>query len=621
MMDAPRIRRVVPVSLPVLAALLTVLSSPGIGAVYLPRVPETPDLSWRRQPLFRSISRWDVPSLLPLRTFPKEQRDSSPSADPALRLYRDAVKAEETARRKGYAEGSGEAAARLFLQAQAAFGKGDRGILCMDRAARLFFLAGRYLEAEDLAKRLIRKSGGRTAAAPYFLLQGESLLHRGNVLAARECFRQAASGRWDPETVRKLSFRIADASALLENVGYASTRYRRIFRSPEASFRKYPAEAIRYGEALLQAGNPGEALAVFRAIRNEPLPRAVLAAAALGEGDALLILEHPGEARAAYRNAEGSGISPEEAEWLRCRLADLDFLSGARKEAAAQYRTLAKSLHPDIAREARYKWILSLYLLGDRENLLRVVGESYFRNDDAPGAANIRRMAAEAGTSLVRAAASDHPARLWTAFHAFLFSFSGSPAGNRLCEELGTKLEADGLWTTAAILYRAAGSADRREAMGRIAALEQAYFRDPPEEAIRLLDSWSDAEKASPELGWLAAKAYFRAGRYRESSILLQGLDSPSRPARGEEPPRQRELAATLAALAGDRSRTRILLDGWTLPGGSPLSYLDAWSVDSPRKESGASKRPLPETGSDPLWEKLTDTLERYRRAIPEKDG
>ncbi|GAB4361569.1 MAG: hypothetical protein Kow00128_00490 [Deltaproteobacteria bacterium] len=620
-MDAPRIRHASSVLFAALAALVTVLAAPGLCSVDLPRVADRPDLSWKRQPLFRTISRWDVTSLLPRTEFP-EKGDASPADEPALRLYREAREAEEIARRKGFEEPSTEAAARLYLQAHTAFGKGDRGLHCLSRAARLFFLAGRYLEAEDLAGLLIRRSAGPAAYAAYFLLKGESLLHRGNFLTARECFRQAASGRWDPGIARKLSLRIADASYLLGNMRYASTLYRRILRPSDAAFRSHPEEAIRLGDALLQAGDAVEALAVFRSLQNMPLSRTDLARAALGEGDSLLILNDPGSARLAYRKVEGSGASPDTEAWLRCRLADLEFLSGSRKEAAAQYRAVSDASSPDVSREARYKWILCLFLLGDYEELLRVVGESYSRNEETPGAANIRRMAAEAGTSLVRSASTENPARFWTVFQTFLFSFSGSPMGNRLYGELGSDLESKRIWPTASILYQAAGRTERRETMRRIASLERAYFRDPPEKTIRLLDSWSEAEKVSPEIRWLAAKAYFRAGRYRDSLDQLKKLESADSPSAKEPFPRHRELAAYISALQGNREHTRSLLADRKLPAGSPgLSYLNVWASESPAGDSGPSGGLLPETGSDPLWETLTTDLKRYRRAISEKDG
>lgn len=602
---------------------LFLLVSKAEGSVKLPPVEELPELSWSRQPFFPMISRWDLDPVL----FPAENRAAGmPKQGPGGQetpesLFQRARRKAEEARNYGDDAKLHEEAARLYMRAYAAARGGETGFEALSLAARSFLLAGRYAEAEGAATRLISRAGTNGASLPFYLLKGEALFRRGNYLSARECFRRAASGQWDVETRRRIDLRIADVSFLLGNPAFAEPAYRKTLLSPGARFGAYPFETIRFGETLLAAGRAEEALQVFRRLHKESIPANAHVAACLGEGDALLVLKRYALAEYAYHQAALWGDHPEMRWWVQCRFADLSFATGRRKEAAARYRELSSCPEPSVAREAGYKWILSLYLAADHEGVVREAGTYLLRNAEKAGAGNVRRMAAKAGAEIVRAVGSRDPAKKWPAFFAFLFSFARSAEGKALFADMGREWEEGRIWGGAGVLYQAAGDKDRGGEMMRIESAERAYFRGDLDGVLTALGYGEARRESSPAALWLLARTFFRQGRYEQAAEALGRLDhlSPEPPGVGHTA--RKELAAFARAMQGQRKEALdSLKEMKSPPPTSSLAFLLAWADDRPPSAREGEVREKDKGKKTPgdLWADLAAGLQRYRRLMGE---
>lgn len=588
------------------------------GSVRLPLVDEAPDLSWIRRPFFTSLSAWNLDRLVfdPLlsqapEVSPDDADDHSPGA-----LYWQASRLATAARAKGDDHGLHEAAARIAMQAYAGRRNGDAGFRSLALAARSYFLAGMFSEADGVAGRMIARSSLGNASLPYYVLKGEALFQKRNYLTARECFRRASAGRWDAVTARRIALRIADASFLLGNLAYAEPAYRKAFRGGDALLKAHPLEAIRFGEALLLAEKFDEAVRIFRVVREGTVPADVRAASYLGEGDAFLVGKQLPLAEHAYRYSEPWGNTPWIKGWIRCRTADLEFAKGNRKDAAALYRELKDDPGAELAREAGYKWILSLHLSGDHEGVVKEAETYLARNDGGPGTAAVRAMGAESGVEIVRAAARKDPARMWTVYSTLLFSFGKTDEGRGLFRSLGEEWEKGRVWGGASSLYAAGGDASRGREMARLGTAESAYFRGESDNVLLLL-GYGDGSREGYAIGhWLAAKAFFRQGRYGEASAALARMGAADAGGAGPHP--GKELAIFAAALAGSRDGTREALKGVDPKSSSPaLPYFVEWSAAGPEKPSrggDAVKGKAPAGGTGDLWTDLASAQRRYRR-------
>ncbi len=597
---------------------LVLLAVRAEGSVPLPLVDEAPDLSWVRRPFFLSLSAWNLDKLVfdPLLAqtpgaSPGDADGNSPGS-----LYWQASRLATEARAKGDDPGLHETAARIAMRAYAGRRNGDDGFRSLALAARSYFLAGMYAEADGVAGRMIARSGLANASLPYYILKGEALFQKRNYLTARECFRRASAGRWDAVTARRIALRIADASFLLGNLAYAEPAYRKVFREGDAVLRAHPLEAIRFGEALLLAEKFDEAVRIFRTVREGTVPADVRAASYLGEGDAFLAGKRLPLAEHAYRYSEPWGNTPWIKGWIRCRTADLAFAKGNRKEAAALYRELKDEPGAELAREAGYKWILSLHLSGDHEGVVREAETYLSRNDGAPWTAAVRAMGARSGVEIVRAAGLKDPARMWTVYSTLLFSFGKTDEGRGLFRSLGEGWEKGRLWGGASSLYAAGGDAPRGRQMARLGAAESAYYRGDSDNVLLLL-GYGDGSREGHAIGhWLAAKTFFRLGRYGEASAALARMEAPG--GGGADPGPGKELAIFAAALAGSREGTREALKGVDPKSASPaLPYLVEWSAaDAGKPPAGrnAVREKAPAGKAGELWTDLAAAQRRYRR-------
>lgn len=611
-----------------LLALLTgvlLFVSRAEGAPRLPDVREARDLAWVRQPIHTTLSPWDLDPVL----FPSLSKTASAPApvpgpaSAAADLLAAARRKADEAGARGNDPRIHEEAAHLYMRAFAVSKNGETGIQSLSLAARSYFLAGRYAEADGAAGRLIARSGGGRDVLPYYLLKGEALLRRGNYLAARECYRRASAAKTDGDTGIRISLRIADASLLLGNLALAEPLYRKIFSSPGISMGKFRDEAIRYGETLLAVDRAEEALQVFRRIQKEFLPGALHVKACIGEGDALLVMDRLPRARYAYEQANLLGEMPETKWRLLCRKADIDFAEGKRKEAAAAYRELRESPDLFVAEEARYKWILHQYLLRDYEGTVKESQEYLLRSPGRPGSSNVRLMAAKAGAELVREMSAREPSKRWAAFSSLLFSFARSGEGRSLYGDIGKEWEGKGFWGGAGAFYSAAGNEERSREMIRIEAAEAAYFRGDGAAVLAAL-GYSEAQREkSPVALWLAAKTLFRQGRHAKASEALQRLDvlSPEPPETGWSP--RKELAAFAGALQEKREVTRDSVREFrNAPPVSSLAFLADWAEEpsgaSPYrvgKDAGKGKKPAGDA-----WSDLAAARRRYLRLTADGD-
>ncbi len=617
-MDRFLLRRNRPLFLLALLWTLLILAVRAEGSVRLPLVDEAPDLSWNRRPFFLSLSAWNLDGLVfdPLlsqasEVSPDDAEENSPGS-----LYWQASRLASEAHAGGDDPRLHEAAARTAMRAYSGRRSGDGGFRSLALAARSYFLAGMYAEADGVAGRMIARSSLGNASLPYYVLKGEALFQKRNYLTARECFRRASAGRWDAATARRIALRIADASFLLGNLAYAEPAYRKAFQGGDAVLRAHPLEAIRFGEALLLAEKFDEAVRVFRVVREGTVPADVRAASYLGEGDAFLVRKQLRLAEHAYRYSEPWGNTPWIKGWIRCRTADLEFAKGNRTDAAALYKELKDGPGAELAREAGYKWILSLHLSGDHEGVVKEAESYLVRNDGAPGTAAVRAMGAESGVALVRAAARKDPARMWTLYSTLLFSFGKTDEGRGLFRSLGEEWEKGRIWGGASSLYAAGGDGPRGREMARLGAAESAYFRGEPDNVLLLL-GYGDGSRERFAIGhWLAAKAFFRQGRYAEASAALARMETPA--AGGAAPYPGKELAVFAAALSGSREGTRAALGGMDpIPSSLALPYLVEWSAPgvekpSPGREAVKAKAPAGKAGD--LWAELAAAQRRYRR-------
>lgn len=580
-----------------LLCLLALLASARAesAAVRLPPVPEAPELGWVRRPFFEALPPWDLdPVLFPAALRATPAKPSGP-AETAWALLREADEKGKSARNNESASRPLDDAARLYLRAYAADKNGAIGFLGLRMAARSYFQGGRYAEAAGVATTLIRRSGGRGADLPYYLFKGEALYQKRDLLAARECFRRAQAGKFDPYTRMRIDLRIADASLELGNTAYAEPAYRKTLRDPAVQ-RKQPWPSIRYGESLLGAGRFEEAATLFRNLDTDQVPPPVRAAALLGAGDAALLGGNLPGAGLSYRRAAGIGDFPETRDWVRLRLADLAFAGGNRAEALKGYSALSSASGRSVAREAGYKKAVALYLLGDNAAVVKASEDWLAGNAGRAGDKEMRALAAKAGADFVRAAAKTNPSGGWPALSAMLFAIGRTKELPALLADIGKEWEDARIWGGAADLYNAAGDAGRSADMKRIAAAEAAYWRGDLPGVLRELD-WRDPsrEHVAGAL-WLAAKTLFRQGRYAEADAALRRLES----VRADTPvvsdgtpfPPARELSAFSRALpgrwAGMGDEFRSAPSQGPVPG---LSMLKAMA--EPKKEKPpAGKRP-----------------------------
>jgi tetratricopeptide (TPR) repeat protein len=597
---------------------LLLLAARAEGSVRLPPVEEAPNLAWTRQPLFTFLSRWNLDPVVfdPLLSRDRNAPPEETGGPPPATLFRRASRLADEAGKKGNDRRLHEAAARTAMQAYAGSRGGDAGLKSLALAARSYFLAEMYTEAEGVATRLIERSGHGAAALPCYLLKGEILFRRKNFLTSRECFRRASAGRWDGATARRIALRIADISFLMGNPAYAEHAYRKVFREGNAVLRAHPLEGLRFGEALLAASMLEEAASVFRGVRDVSMPGFARAASYIGEGDALLLAKRYPQAENSYRYAEPWGKSPEIEGWIRCRIADLEFMKGKRKEAMARYRLLKETAAREPARESWFKWILCLHLVQEHEDVIREADAYLAADPEVPGAAAVREMAAKAGTELVRAAGKKDPARMWTVFTSYLFSFAKTDEGRNLVKTLGAVWERERLWGGASSLYATAGDAERGLEMTRVAAAEAAYFRGEFDNVLALLAAGDARRTPSAAALWLTAKTLFRQGRFEKAADALAGLEKLPQDAGAAAQDGGRELALYAAALKGKKDETRETLEKLDPKVAAPgLPYLRDWSGDNTsRRDKETVGGKTPAGGAGDLWTGIAAVQRRYRR-------
>ncbi len=507
--------------------LLLLAAAPALGApVRLPPVPEAVDLGWVRQPFFESLPAWNIdPFPFPAPSAALPPKPQGP-ADPTWTLLSQADAQRKTAEgRKVLDSRLHEEAARLYLRAYASDKNGPNGFLALRMAARSFFLGGFYAETAGVATTLVKRSGGGGADLPFYLLKGEALYQKRDLLAARECFRRALTGQFNAATKTRIELRIADASLELGNVAYAEPAYRKALSAP-ASQRRLPFNAIRYGESLISAGKTSAAAELFRNLDTEadgvpPLARAI---SLMGAGDVAILSGDLVSAQTAYMKAASIGNFSETRALLKIRMADLAFAGGKRAEALSGYGALVDSPVPAIAREAGYKKGLTLYLQGDFPGVVAMSDGWLARYPGKSGEKEMRKLAAKSGVEMVRAAARANPADRWPALSSLLFAYGRTKELPALYGEIGREWEDALIWGGAADLYSAAGLASRSADMRRIERAEGAYYRgDFPAVLAEL--GWKDParEHASGAL-WLAAKTFFRLGRHAEAEAALRRL-------------------------------------------------------------------------------------------------
>jgi tetratricopeptide (TPR) repeat protein len=522
----------------------------------LPPVPEAPETGWLRQPFFEVLAPWNLDAVL----FPPASRSLPPkpggSADAAWELARKADAKRVAAEGKANDPFLHEEAARLFMQAYTADKNGAVGFHALRMAGRCYFLGKHWTEAAAVATTLVRKSGGRGADLPWYLLKGEALYQKRDLLAARECFRRAAAGSFDPDTKMRIDLRTADASLELGNVAYAEPAYRKAL-SGLPSPRKMPYNAIRFGEAMLAAEKYSEAAALFRSIDADPaLPDLSRALASIGAGDAALLSADLPTARNAYLRAERTGEFAETKDLIKLRMADLAFAGGNRAEAAAGYEALAASGRPDIAREAGYKKALAVYVQGDYPGVLKVSEAWLAKYSGKTGDRGMRILAAKAAAEMVRAAGKANPADKWPALSSLLFAVGRTKEWPILMGEIGGEWENARIWGGAADLYAVAGDNGRSASMRRIRKAEAAYYRGELPAVLTELDWKGPQKEYHPGALWLAAKTFFRLDRLAEADAALKRLavvqaELPPPPGEKNPFPPEKELTIFNHALQG----------------------------------------------------------------------
>jgi tetratricopeptide (TPR) repeat protein len=546
-MKTSTIRRRSPFAIAVILWLL-LCAVASAAPVRLPPVPENPELGWSRQSFFEALPPWNLDPLL----FPPASRElpPRPAASPAETAW--SLMSQADALRKEAESGGNDArrhddSARLYLRAWSADKNGAVGYKALRMAARGYLLGGLYGEAAGVATTLIKRAGGRGADLPWYLLKGEALYRKRDLLAARECFRRAIDGPFDAQTKIAIALRIANASFELGNIAFAEPAFRKALGKRDEQLRR-PEQAIRYGEALLAAGRTAEAGVVFGNLDSTEISAPMRAIARIGSGDAALLAGDLSGARNAYKHADSGGDFPESREWLKLRMADLSFAGGNRQAALKEYSSLASSPDRPVAREAGYKKALTMYLIGDHASVLKESEAWLLRNAGLGGEKEMRAIAAKAGASMVRAAGKSNPADRWPALAALLFSYGRTKEWPILLAEIGKEWEDARIWGGAADLYGSAGDAVRSADMRRIEKAEGAYYRGDLPGVLTALDWREPAKEHSPGALWLAAKSFFRLGRHAEAEAALRRLDAVRAESRAGKPDApftpERELAA-----------------------------------------------------------------------------
>jgi hypothetical protein len=341
----------------------------------------------------------------------------------------------------------------------------------------------------------------------------------------------------------RIELRVADASLELGNLAYAEPAYRKVLDRASVQ-RELPYPAIRYADSLLAANKIDDGAAVFGNLDVDAVAPPARAMALIGAGDAALLSGNLGSARAAYMRAGACGDFPGTADWLKLRLADLEFANGNRQAALKEYGALAGSAHRPVAREAGYKKALTMYLLGDHAAVLKESEGWLVRNAGKSGEKGMRAMAAKAGADMVRAAARSNPSERWPALSALLFAYGRTREWPVLLGEIGKEWEEARIWGGAADLYAVAGDAARSGAMRRIGRAEAAYFRGEYPAVLTELE-WKDpARESAPGALWLAAKTFYRQGRHAEADAALRRLEAvQAAPAGSGAFPPPRELS------------------------------------------------------------------------------
>lgn len=618
LLAGPRRRLVFPIA----GLLLSIAAFPpaAVGEPKLPAAKGAPQFSWSREPLLRTQSPLDVDSLvfagLP-QTIPAG-RSSGANGEAAADLYRRGIKKSNEAAANDDDPGRYTQAARLFLQAYAASRYSDGGFFALSMAARSYFHAKRYLEADGIAKQLITRAGAERTALPYYLVRAEALAARGNYLAARECFRRALRASWNGKTRTKISLRIASMSFLMGNLAFAEPAYRKILAQPGA-LEEHPFAALHFGETLIAAGKNDEALSLFRRIEKGPVPAEAAAAAFRGEGDILLMRNDVALARYAYDQARVKSGLRKPGWWARCREADVAFAEGRFADALAGYRAVKDSPDPSWAREGWYKTILTLYLLSDHEGVVRESRNYLARYGGTKAAEKVRRMQVASGAHLLRAAVSRDPAAAWPLYSSLLFSMLRVPEGKALFRAFGREWERARLFAGASAFYAAAEEPERSGKMRALEAMERRYARG---QFDRVAASWSAAEKSAHPpayAAWLAAKSFFRRGEYGRTGLALSRMEPlPAGP--GQKPSDlagKRELAAVASGMQGNWAQARKALAEIDSP--SPflrcLAVLAETKVARAGKAADASGNPGP-AGSSELWAEIARGQARYRRLM-----
>jgi predicted negative regulator of RcsB-dependent stress response len=606
--------------LALLWALFLLAAHAAEGGVQFPPVPEAPDLAWNREPFLRDLPQWnmDAPAF-PWVPAPAEIRkaESDPDASAAA-LFREA-------RRRETGGAPPVEIARLYLRAYAAAKNREIGYTSLKQAARFFFRAGDFAETAGILDRLIDRSGAGSAGTPFYLFKGEALARRGNFLAARECFRRASAAAWDTETRQRIALRIADMSFLLENMAFAEPMYRKTLSDP-GSFRRYPRESIRYGEALLSSGKIDEAQRVFRKVREDALSPEMLSAALLGEGDALLLRKDFAGARFAYEQA-GTKETPLTRWWVLLRKADLEFLAGGRESAARMYGDLGACPLPAVAREALYKTILARFLLSGYESVLDGSRAYLSRFAGEHGEAAVRKMAARAGAALVAEAGRKDPASRWPLLAEYLFAYGRSPEGKTLYAAIGGEWESALLWGGASALFAAAGNDAKSREMLRIETAERLYWQGDLQGAAAALDLRNPSAEPSGGALRLLAKIRFREGRYDDAAKILRRIET-SRTAAGARgdpaPPRAGEFPAFVLALQGKWTEALDALQGID-PAAAPAAVRGLRALAETRAPRAAKAIVAPAKGGtspapNDLYSAYARSQERYRRIMARGD-
>jgi tetratricopeptide (TPR) repeat protein len=523
--------------------------------VRLPPVPEATELGWVRQSFFESLPPWNLdPVLFPPASRELPSRPAAGQADTAWTLMRQADALRKEAEKNGNDSRRHEESARLYMRAWASDKGGAIGFQSLRMAARGYLLGGHYSEAAGVATTLVRRSGGKGADRPWYLLKGEALYRKRDLLAARECFRRALDGPFDAQTKIGIVLRMANTSFEMGNIAFAEPTFRKAIGNPSDQIRR-PEQAIRYGEALLAAGRTTDAGKVFANLDAPEVPAPLRATARIGSGDAAFLSGDLAGARADYILADSGGHFPEPKEWLTLRLADVAFAGGNRQAALKDYAALASSPVRAVAREAGYKKTLTMYLLGDRATVLKESEGWLLRNSGRSGEREMKAMVAKAGADMVRAAAKSNPADRWPALAALLFSYGRTKEWPILLGEIGKEWEDAGIWGGAGDLYGSAGDAARSADMRRIGRAESAYYRGDLPGVLTELD-WRKAEKENaPGALWLAAKTFFRMGRHADAEAALRRLETvraeSSSPRQDSPFPPERELSAYNRAQQG----------------------------------------------------------------------